>query len=94
MLKTGGISLFVLLSFFYGIYSFGDKHLEGNLTESVFVSEDTTSKDITLFFVGDMMGHEPMINAAFDREKAFMIILIGFNSFKQQFILTITLVRI
>ena len=26
MLKTGGISLFVLLSFFYGIYSFGDQH--------------------------------------------------------------------
>ena len=69
MLKTGGISLFVLLSFFYGIYSFGDKHLEGDLTESVFVSEDTTSKDISLFFVGDMMGHEPMIGAAFNDSK-------------------------
>jgi poly-gamma-glutamate synthesis protein (capsule biosynthesis protein) len=69
MLKTGGISLFVLLSFFYGIYSFGDKHLEGEHTVSVFVGEDTTAKDISLFFVGDMMGHEPMINAAFNHEK-------------------------
>jgi len=69
MLKTGGISLFLLLSFFYGIYSFGEKHLEAEDTKSVFVTEDTTSKDITLFFVGDMMGHEPMINAAYNSEK-------------------------
>jgi poly-gamma-glutamate synthesis protein (capsule biosynthesis protein) len=69
MLKTGGISLFLLLSFFYGIYSFGEKHLEAEHTKSVFVTEDTTSKDITLFFVGDMMGHEPMINAAYNSEK-------------------------
>ncbi len=69
MLKTGGISLFLLLSFFYGIYSSGEKHVEAEYTKTVFVGEDTASKDITLFFVGDMMGHEPMINAAFDREK-------------------------
>ncbi len=69
MLKTGGISLFLLLSFFYGIHSSGEKHLEAEHTKSVFVTEDTTSKDITLFFVGDMMGHEPMINAAYNSEK-------------------------
>jgi poly-gamma-glutamate synthesis protein (capsule biosynthesis protein) len=66
MLKTGGISLFVLLSFFYGIYSVEDKPLIGENPISVFVSEDTTAKDISLFFVGDMMGHEPMIGAAFN----------------------------
>jgi poly-gamma-glutamate capsule biosynthesis protein CapA/YwtB (metallophosphatase superfamily) len=66
MLKTGGISLFILLSFFYGIYGVGDKPFESVQTETVFVSEDTTSKDISLFFVGDMMGHEPMIGAAFN----------------------------
>jgi poly-gamma-glutamate synthesis protein (capsule biosynthesis protein) len=69
MLKTGGISLFVLLSFFYGIYSVGDKHLEIEHTDSVLVIEDTTTKDIALFFVGDMMGHEPMIGAAFNESK-------------------------
>jgi len=52
MLKTGGISLFILLSFFYGIYGVGDKHLEGESTVSVFVSEDTTAKDISLFLLG------------------------------------------
>lgn len=69
MLKTGGFSLFVLLSFFYGIYSVGDKHTEAQKTDLVFASEDTTTKDITLFFVGDMMGHEPMIGAAYNDEK-------------------------
>ena len=69
MLKTGGISLFVLLSFFYGIYSAGDKHVEGENTEYVFAGEDTTTKQISLFFVGDMMGHEPMIGAAFNESK-------------------------
>jgi poly-gamma-glutamate synthesis protein (capsule biosynthesis protein) len=69
MLKTGGISLFVLLSFFYGIYSVGDKHVEGEKTDAVFVGEDTTTKEISLFFVGDMMGHEPMIGAAYNDSK-------------------------
>jgi len=69
MLKTGGISLFILLSFFYGIYSVGDKHVEGEKTDVVFAGEDTTTKEITLFFVGDMMGHEPMIGAAFNESK-------------------------
>ena len=69
MLKSGGISLFLLLSFFYGIYASGEKHVEAVHTNSVYLTEDTASKDITLFFVGDMMGHEPMINAAFNREK-------------------------
>ena len=69
MLKSGGISLFLLLSFFYGIYASGEKHVEAVHASSVYITEDTASRDITLFFVGDMMGHEPMINAAFDREK-------------------------
>lgn len=69
MLKTGGISLFVLLSFFYGIYSVGDKHVEGQKTDAVFAGEDTTTKEISLFFVGDMMGHEPMIGAAYNDSK-------------------------
>lgn len=69
MLKTGGISLFILLSFFYGIYSSSEKHLEQEPTKTAIITEDTTSKEITLFFVGDMMGHEPMINAAYNSEK-------------------------
>jgi len=69
MLKTGGISVFLLLSFFYGIYAFSEKNVEVEHTKSVYLTEDTTSKDITLFFVGDMMGHEPMINAAYNSEK-------------------------
>jgi len=31
--------------------------------------EDTTPKIISMFFVGDMMGHEPMINAAYNFQK-------------------------
>ncbi|MFY8078196.1 MAG: CapA family protein, partial [Flavobacteriales bacterium] len=69
MLKTGGISLFLLLSFFYGIYSVGDKHVEGEKIDAVFAGEDTTTSEISLFFVGDMMGHEPMIGAAFNESK-------------------------
>lgn len=69
MLKTGGISLFILLSFFYGIHNVGDKYIEVQKTEIVSVGEDTTTKEISLFFVGDMMGHDPMIVAAFNESK-------------------------
>ncbi len=69
MLKTSGISLFILLSLFYGIYSVGDRPVEFERTEVVFVNEDTTEKVISLFFVGDMMGHDPMIGAAFNESK-------------------------
>jgi hypothetical protein len=44
MLKTGGISLFLLLSFFYGIYSFGEKHVEAEHTKSVYVIGFNTFK--------------------------------------------------
>jgi poly-gamma-glutamate synthesis protein (capsule biosynthesis protein) len=69
MLKTGGISLFILLSIFYGIYSVENRPVEIEKIEVVSVNQDTTEKDISLFFVGDMMGHEPMIGAAFNESK-------------------------
>jgi poly-gamma-glutamate synthesis protein (capsule biosynthesis protein) len=69
MLKTGGISLFILLSIFYGIYSVENRPVEIEKIEVVSVNQDTTEKDISLFFVGDMMGHEPMIGAAFSESK-------------------------
>jgi hypothetical protein len=61
LLIFGGILLFGVTGFIVTLKTRGQNDLKIN---SKRIQNDTTPKKLSLFFVGDMMGHKPMIDAA------------------------------
>ncbi|MEY4571324.1 MAG: hypothetical protein RLZ10_528 [Bacteroidota bacterium] len=61
LLIFGGILLFGVTGFIVTLKTRGQDDLKIN---SKRIQNDTTPKKLSLFFVGDMMGHKPMIDAA------------------------------
>lgn len=67
-LKTGLISVVILTVFFATVFQTRSEPVEiNNVNHNQVI--DTTSSEISFFFVGDLMGHEPMIKAAWDGNK-------------------------
>lgn len=62
LLIGGGILLFGVTGFIVTLKTSGQNNLKINSKQ---IQNDTIPKKLSLFFVGDMMGHKPMIDAAF-----------------------------
>jgi poly-gamma-glutamate synthesis protein (capsule biosynthesis protein) len=64
-LKSGVLSTLILAAIFGSVYNSEKISIDATKIETT-ARPDTSSSEISLFFVGDLMGHDPMIKAAWN----------------------------
>jgi hypothetical protein len=67
-LKSGVLSTLILIAIFSSIYKSENATVPLDKDQEA-VIKDTSSAELSLFFVGDLMGHDPMIKAAWNESK-------------------------